>query len=41
MPRAAIATGVVDRVLPVERIGPLLAELGSRDRPTPYWKEPA
>jgi Chemotaxis response regulator containing a CheY-like receiver domain and a methylesterase domain len=41
MPRAAIASGAVDRVLPVERIGPLLAELGSRERPTPYWKEPA
>jgi two-component system chemotaxis response regulator CheB len=41
MPRAAIASGAVDRVLPVERIGPLLAELGRPARPTPYWKEPA
>jgi len=41
LPRAAIASGAVDRVLPVERIGPLLAELGSRERPTPYWKESA
>ena len=41
MPRAAIATGVVNRVLPVERIGLLRAELGRRDRPAPYWKEPA
>jgi two-component system chemotaxis response regulator CheB len=38
---AAIATGAVDQVLPVERIGPLLAQLGRRDQPTPYWKEPA
>jgi two-component system chemotaxis response regulator CheB len=37
MPRAAIASGAVDRVLPVEKIGPLLAELGRLDRPAPYW----
>jgi hypothetical protein len=28
VPAAAIASGAVDRVLPVERIGPLRAQLG-------------
>lgn len=40
MPRSAIESGVVDRVLPVERIGPLLVELGRSDRPLPS-RDPA
>jgi two-component system chemotaxis response regulator CheB len=31
MPAAAIATGAVDRVLPVDEIGPELARLGARE----------
>ena len=41
MPRAAIESGAVDRVLPAERIGPLLVELGRREQPTACWKAPA
>ena len=29
MPEAAIATGAVDRIVPLEGIGPLLAKLGA------------
>jgi two-component system chemotaxis response regulator CheB len=36
MPAAAIASGAVDRVLPVDRIGPLLAELGRPRRPVSH-----
>ena len=33
MPQAAIDTGFVDRVVPLEQIAPLLAELGAGEQP--------